>query len=137
MDLEGFGAWLERYFQAWVSNQPADVAALFTEDADYWVGPFAEPRTGRDAIVEWWVSGVQMDVRYAYEPLAVNGDTGVAHWNVTGHGGRVAPRYRTRVRLSRAYWEILGSLSHAEARPRASREARCTAGEYKNLDQEL
>jgi hypothetical protein len=92
MDIEGFGAWLERYFQAWVSNQPADVGGLFTEDADYWVGPFTEPRRGRGAIVEWWVNGVKMDVEFAYEPLAVNGDIGVAHWNVKSRNGAGLPR---------------------------------------------
>jgi ketosteroid isomerase-like protein len=43
MDRGGFEDWLRRYFDAWVSNDPVDVAALFTEDALYWVGPFREP----------------------------------------------------------------------------------------------
>jgi hypothetical protein len=36
MDLESFRNWLERYFAAWGSNEPDDVAALFAEDAEYW-----------------------------------------------------------------------------------------------------
>jgi uncharacterized protein (TIGR02246 family) len=51
MDRAGFEGWLRRYFEAWVSNDPDDVAALFTEDALYWVGPFREPWVGRDQIV--------------------------------------------------------------------------------------
>jgi len=81
--IETFRDWLERYFRAWVSNDPEDVAALFTEDAVYWVDPFREPRRGRDEIVRAWVSGPQDDVSYAYEPLGVTGDSGVAHWAVS------------------------------------------------------
>jgi hypothetical protein len=46
------------------------------------VGPFAAAWTGRDEIVRRWISGAQEDVEYAYEILAVVGDTGIAHWNV-------------------------------------------------------
>jgi hypothetical protein len=82
MDIDGFTNWLDRYFRAWASNDPADVGALFAEDAAYSTGPFAEPQRGRATIVERWTSGVQMDVRSSFEPLAVNGDVGAAHWNV-------------------------------------------------------
>jgi hypothetical protein len=30
MDVDAFEAWLDAYFAAWVSNDPDDVAALFT-----------------------------------------------------------------------------------------------------------
>ena len=33
MDQEAFERWLAGYFAAWVSNDPADVASLFAEDA--------------------------------------------------------------------------------------------------------
>jgi uncharacterized protein (TIGR02246 family) len=71
LDLEAFDDWLERYFRAWVTNDPEKVAGLFTEDAVYWVDPFEEPRRGRETIVHRWVSGPQEDVQYAYEPIAV------------------------------------------------------------------
>jgi hypothetical protein len=80
--IESFRAWLQRYFEAWVSNEPGEVEALFTGDAVYWTGPFAEPRVGVDAIVEAWIGGPQEEVDYAYEPLAVEGDVGIAHWKV-------------------------------------------------------
>ena len=81
--LEGFRDWLEGYFAAWVSNDPDDVAALFAEDAVYWIDPFRDPHRGRDQIVSAWVSEPQEDVAYAYEPLAVTGDVGIAHWNLS------------------------------------------------------
>jgi ketosteroid isomerase-like protein len=92
VDLQSFRNWLEAYFQAWVSSDSEDVAALFTEDALYWVDPFREPRRGRDEIVRSWVSEPHAEVEYAYEPLAVVGNVGVAHWRVSSRtpaaGGR-------------------------------------------------
>jgi ketosteroid isomerase-like protein len=90
--LESFGGWLDGYFQAWASNDPEDVAALFTEDAVYWFDPFREPRRGREEIVSAWVGGLQEDVEYAYEPLAVSGDVGVAHWRVSSRSPRSTVR---------------------------------------------
>jgi SnoaL-like domain len=82
MDLDGFREWLDRYFGAWVSNDPGEVTSLFAPDAEYWTGPFSEPQRGRDTIVERWTSEVQMDVRTSFEPLAIRDNVGVAHWNV-------------------------------------------------------
>ena len=82
MSLEQFRDWLERYFEAWVSNDPEAVEALFTRDAVYWTGPFKEPRVGVENIVAAWVGGPQEEVDYTYEPLAVEGDLGIAHWRV-------------------------------------------------------
>jgi uncharacterized protein (TIGR02246 family) len=83
MDRAGFEDWLRRYFEAWVSNDPRDVAGLFAEDALYWVGPFREPWVGREQIVARWTSARQEDVRTAFDVVAVEGDIGVAHWNVS------------------------------------------------------
>jgi hypothetical protein len=84
LTLEQFDRWLERYFEAWRSNDPADVMALFAENAVYHCGPFATPTVGRRAIVERWVSdpGQQQDIQTSYKPLAVTGDLGIAHWRV-------------------------------------------------------
>lgn len=82
MQHDGFERWLNAYFAAWISNEPDDVAALFVEDASYSVGPFAEAWAGRDEIVRRWTSEAQEDVEYTYEILAVDGDTGIAHWSV-------------------------------------------------------
>lgn len=87
MDREGFRSWLERYFAAWVSNDPVDVASLFAEDAEYSYGPFREPERGRDRIVRAWVDGgVPRGLRTRHEVLAVEGDVGVARWLVTYDG---------------------------------------------------
>lgn len=84
VDLDAFTSWLERYFDAWASNDPAEVSALFADDAVYAYGPFREETRGRDAIVRVWVEGgVPSELRADVEPIAVAGDRGVAHWRVS------------------------------------------------------
>jgi ketosteroid isomerase-like protein len=83
MDGDAFGRWLDRYFAAWSSNDPNEVAALFSEDAEYWWGPFREPARGRDAIVRAWIrGGAPRGLRWRHETLAVADDRGIAHWRV-------------------------------------------------------
>jgi ketosteroid isomerase-like protein len=87
VDLSAFSAWLDAYFHAWVSNDPDDVTALFTEDATYQVGPFAEPWRGRDEIVGRWVEGGTLsDPVFEWEPLVLQDEVGVARWNVRWAG---------------------------------------------------
>lgn len=40
---------------AWESNDPDDIAALFTEDARYYAGPGSEPWEGQEDIVAEWL----------------------------------------------------------------------------------
>ena len=47
--------WVERYVEAWASNDADDIRALFTEDATYLTAPYREPWRGWDAIVEGWL----------------------------------------------------------------------------------
>jgi uncharacterized protein (TIGR02246 family) len=95
MELEGFDHWLRQYFEAWVSNDADAVADLFAEDAEYHVDPFSGPRMrGRQEIAARWTAepSAQGDVRWAYEPLAVTGDRGVAHWNISFVPGGASDR---------------------------------------------
>jgi uncharacterized protein (TIGR02246 family) len=73
--------WLEGYVKAWKSNDPEDIAMLFTEDATYSTGPFDEPWVGREAIIEGWIGigDKPQDWTFDYEVLAVDGDLGVMH----------------------------------------------------------
>jgi uncharacterized protein (TIGR02246 family) len=93
VDRAAFDDWLRRYFDAWISNDPRDVADLFTEDALYWVGPFREPWVGRDQIVDRWTSGRQDDVETSFDVIAVEDATGVAHWNVVARPADGATRW--------------------------------------------
>jgi hypothetical protein len=70
-------AWLDAYEHAWETYDAAEVAALFTEDAEYRWHPADEPEVGRDTIVEAWLNpsgnAVQADTR-ALEGLASGRD---------------------------------------------------------------
>jgi SnoaL-like protein len=54
-DLSGVTTWIDGYVQAWNSNDPAQIGALFTEDADYYTAPFRAPWHGREQIVTSWL----------------------------------------------------------------------------------
>jgi SnoaL-like domain len=49
------GDWVTRYVRAWETNEPADIAGLFTDDARYYTAPFRDPWSGRDKIVAGWI----------------------------------------------------------------------------------
>lgn len=93
MEADGFRDWLERYFAAWASNDADQVGALFAEDAVYVYGPFRDDEArGREEIVQRWVSGgAQSGLSTWFEPLALQGERGVANWRVEfdGPDGRV------------------------------------------------
>ena len=54
-------AWLDRYVEAWRSNDAALIEPLFTEDAVYRYRPYGgdeRASNGRDAIVGAWLEEV-------------------------------------------------------------------------------
>jgi hypothetical protein len=55
MDLESAQNWLNRYVAAWLSYDPDDVSALFSEDVAYRYHPYDEPIVGRVAVVASWL----------------------------------------------------------------------------------
>ena len=80
MDRESVSRWLERYVDAWRSNDPEQIGALFTDDADYRYHPYDEPVRGRSAIVASWLEDPDDPRSWEahYEPIAVDGDVAVA-----------------------------------------------------------
>jgi hypothetical protein len=78
--------WLDRYVQAWLTYDRAEIATLFSEDAEYRYRPWDEPVRGVDAIVASWVepdgtsSGRDEAGTYDghYMPYVVEGDRAVA-----------------------------------------------------------
>jgi len=79
MSRTDFEQWLDHYQAAWKTDDPAQIGALFTDDATYTTLPFREAKRGRDAIVTWWVSqgDSQNQWRFESERLVVEGETGV------------------------------------------------------------
>lgn len=78
-----FVDWLERYFDAWKTNDPGLLDGLFAEDIIYHSGPFKPLNKGKKRVIEAWLSNPPPEeLKYAITPFAVQDNTGVAHWNV-------------------------------------------------------
>jgi ketosteroid isomerase-like protein len=79
MDRTHLATWLDAYRHAWSTDYPADIAALFTEDATYSPWPFSAGWSGRDRIVEKWVErgDSKRTWEFEHEILAVDGDTAI------------------------------------------------------------
>lgn len=90
-----FREWLEAYGRAWETGDPDAAAALFAADAVYEETPFDQPMHGREEVRAYWsaVPREQRDIRFRFEILACEGDSGVAHWRTSltrvTTGGRV------------------------------------------------
>jgi ketosteroid isomerase-like protein len=88
MDLERAQRWLNRYIAAWLSYEPDEISALFSEDVAYRYHPSDEPVEGREAVVASWLgeeASEDASTRDApgtyeaeYHPVAIDGDTVVA-----------------------------------------------------------
>ena len=83
---ESVQAWLDAYSHAWETYDPADIGALFTEDAEYRYHPADDPEVGRELIVFGWLnlngdpSRRDAPGTFAgdYRPFAVDGNRAVA-----------------------------------------------------------
>ena len=75
MNLDDVERWMDGYVHAWTTNDPADIAALFTGDATYHTAPYSEPFAGRDAIVAGWteIADEPGTWTFRYEPMAIVG----------------------------------------------------------------
>ena len=60
-------AWMNGYLRAWDSNDPDDIRALFTDDAEYRTAPFDVPRVGHEAIVAGWIEDQDQPGDYEFE----------------------------------------------------------------------
>ncbi|MEP6479881.1 MAG: nuclear transport factor 2 family protein [Rhodoglobus sp.] len=60
--------WIAAYKAAWTSNDPADIRALFTDDAIYKHNPFdAEPWRGIDEILDGWLKSPDDPSEWTFE----------------------------------------------------------------------
>lgn len=72
-------AWIDGYVRAWNSNDPADIRALFTQDAAYYTEPYGPPWEGRDEIVRQWLDRKDEpgQAQFNWHPLAVTSEVAV------------------------------------------------------------
>jgi hypothetical protein len=71
--------WMTAYTRAWETNDPGDIRALFTPDAEYFLAPHVEPARGHDEIVRMWRDSADApgDWTFTWEPVAVTETTAV------------------------------------------------------------
>jgi len=75
--------WLAGYEKAWRSEDPADVRAIFTDDAEYWPRPdAAKPYVGIDAIIAMWPEDEDAHPEYAFEVLIEDDALGIIRGHV-------------------------------------------------------
>lgn len=79
IDIDHVQRWVDGYLTAWASNEPDDIAVLFTADARYFFRPYAAPRTGREAIVAEWLERKDEPGTWkaSLEPLLVHDDIAI------------------------------------------------------------
>lgn len=83
IDSDAVQRWLLAYAHAWETYDPAEISALFTDDAEYRWHPWDEDEEvarGREAIVGAWLSSRDTPGTYQgdYGPLMVRGDAAIA-----------------------------------------------------------
>ena len=68
--------WVDAYVRAWDTNDPEEIAALFSESARYFTAPYREPWNGQATILEEWLGrkDAQGDWSFRYEVLGIDGD---------------------------------------------------------------
>jgi ketosteroid isomerase-like protein len=79
MTRTDFEHWLKGYEAAWRTDDPAQIGALFTDDATYSTLPFREPWRGREVIVKNWLTQGDSKNEWTFEGevVAAEGETGV------------------------------------------------------------
>ena len=59
--------WLAAYRHAWSTEDPAEIAALFSQDARYFTAPYRPPLEGVRAITDYWVGEHEAKIPWSFE----------------------------------------------------------------------
>ncbi|HEY4189221.1 MAG TPA: nuclear transport factor 2 family protein [Candidatus Limnocylindrales bacterium] len=88
IDYAAAGELLERYGAARRTFAGDDWVALFSDDAEYHVDPFAAPLVGHNALRAWLngAAEAQRDVEFTVERHWVSGSTVLAAWHASWIG---------------------------------------------------
>jgi hypothetical protein len=83
--------WIDGYRRAWESNDPGDIRAIFTEDAEYRTEPYAVPWVGHDEIVTSWLDAKDEpgETTFSWGPLVVSDELAVVQATTVYSGGPV------------------------------------------------
>ena len=68
--------WLAAYRRAWSTDDPAEVAGLFTADVRYFTAPYRPPLEGVPAVQDYWLGEKEGEIPWSfeYQVLAQEGD---------------------------------------------------------------
>ena len=85
MTREMFEEWMEAYIRRQEQGDPEVINELWTEDGEYWWGPFNEPRYGLQAIYDHHKNALshQDDWKCKYRILATTAEYGIAQFYLT------------------------------------------------------
>lgn len=78
-DLERLTTWINGYVHAWNSNDADEIAALFTESAEYFTDPYTAPWTPRATIVGQWLKHRDQpgETTFTWSPLVVGSELNI------------------------------------------------------------
>ena len=76
-------SWLDRYVEAWHSNDREQIKALFADDATYRYHPWDEPVSRAEAIADDWLANPDEPGTWeaSYRPLLVDGNKAITTGN--------------------------------------------------------
>ncbi|MGH3657070.1 MAG: YybH family protein [Micromonosporaceae bacterium] len=83
--LDHVADWIDRYLTAWNSNDPADIGALFTDDAVYYTAPFDPPWQGRAQIIESWLADKDEpgETTFDWNPVSITDEVAIIEATTT------------------------------------------------------
>jgi uncharacterized protein (TIGR02246 family) len=67
IDTTRIDEWLARYRNAWASDDPDEIASLFTADVRYFTAPYRDAIAGRDAVQAWWRAENESQIPWTFE----------------------------------------------------------------------
>ena len=78
-DNAAVSRWIDGYVRAWNTNDRAQIAALFTEDAVYFTEPYHAPWKGRDQIVAGWLEKKDEpgETSFDWQPVSITDEVAV------------------------------------------------------------
>ena len=85
MNRDDFSQWLDRFGEAWQTNNPAAIGRLVPDSCEWHAGPFAEVFRDRQTLVDHWVGTVNThdDIKTSYEILAVDDGLGICRYRAS------------------------------------------------------
>jgi ketosteroid isomerase-like protein len=59
--------WLAAYRHTWSTDDPVEVAELFSEDVRYFTAPYREPLEGIEAVTAYWIGEEEGGIPWSFE----------------------------------------------------------------------